>query len=117
MIACVIARPRPRPRQAGARKIVPSQPTGPFAVPTPVPTTSPSATATIGRPVGRVDASCSHSRRTPQSCDRIMSVARSTSLGSIARISGVTILFSIIRRWPDSPAPMSSTSPSSRACA
>ena len=35
MIDCVIERPRPRPRHAGSTKIVPIQPTSPFAVPTP----------------------------------------------------------------------------------
>ena len=38
MIDWVIARPMPWPRQSGARKIVPIQPTAPFSVPTPVPT-------------------------------------------------------------------------------
>ena len=67
MIAWVIARPRPWPRHAGSTKIVPIQPTAPFAVPTPVPTIAPSASATIGTHAGCVAANASQSRRTPQS--------------------------------------------------
>src|SRR5665647_1481260 len=49
MTASVIARPRPRPRRAGATHIVPTHPTRPETVATPVPTISPSRSARIGR--------------------------------------------------------------------
>ena len=48
IVARVIAIPTPRRRQAGSTKIVPIQATGPFTLRTPVPTTAPSASATIG---------------------------------------------------------------------
>lgn len=108
MIDWVIAYPMPWPRHSGDRKIVPIQPTVPFRVPTPVPTIAPSTSATIGTHAGWVVAKARNSRRTPQSWLRIMSTAGSTSAGSIGR--KVTIAFSIIRRWPDSPALTSSTS-------
>ncbi len=48
MMASVSARPSPAPRCSGATKIDPIQPARPLAVPTPVATISPSASATRG---------------------------------------------------------------------
>ena len=118
MIACVIARPRPRPRHAGARKIVPSQPTGPFASRPRCPTISPPRRPppSAGPSGGSPRAAATRAGRPSRATGSCPSPDRRRRR-SIGRISGMTIPFSIIRRWPDSPAPMSSTSPSSRACA
>ena len=71
-----------------------------------------------GKQSGCVVANSSQSRRTPQSLRRIISVAGSTSAGAPSAAGMASSSpFSIIRRWPDSPARTSSTSRSSRASA
>ena len=117
MIAWVIARPRPRPRHAGSTKIVPIQPTAPFAVPTPVRDDAPVRLGDQREAVG-----LRRREREPLAADAPVvaedHLGRRLDVGRRHRAEeGVGMPFSIIRRWLDSPARTSSTSPSSRASA
>ena len=76
-----------RRASASSTKIVPTQPTGPLTVPTPVPTTWPSTSATIGTQPGCVDANRRNRRRSPQpppdhDVGRRVDVGRAPSGGS-----------------------------------
>jgi hypothetical protein len=102
MTVYVIARPRPSPRNAGATQIMPTHPTRPETVATPVPTIAPSRSARIGRQFGWVAAKRKKASRSPQSPRRTASAAAATSNGNIGRTlvpGGRTSCSRIPRSW------------------
>ena len=88
IVARVSSRPTPRRRHAGSTHTIPIQPAGPLRLATPVPTTTPSTSATNGRARSERVTNCRWSRRSPQSWRRNAAASGSTSAGVIGRIVG-----------------------------
>src|SRR4051812_43962561 len=92
MTARVIRRPRPDPRALASTRMTPTQPTDPWADPTPVPTIAPSRSATNRLIVGWPTAHARNASRSPKSFRRMTSAAGATSIAVIARIEAAAIV-------------------------